>query len=74
MQYSIQVDAASAFSEDFYRSLGEKEALAIALKKGQSAIGIEDNQWYRPVLYLRWEDNEGGQLFKSLINLEKFGN
>ena len=28
-------------------------------------MGIEDNQWYRPVLYLRWEDNEGGQLFKT---------
>ena len=65
MQYSISVSAASAFSEYFYRSLGEKEALAIALRRGQSAMGIEGNQWYRPVLYLRWQDNEGGQLFKS---------
>ncbi|MBC6479534.1 MAG: hypothetical protein GDA56_18895 [Hormoscilla sp. GM7CHS1pb] len=24
---------------------------------------MEGNQWYRPVLYLRWQDNEGGQLF-----------
>lgn len=65
MQYSISVSAASAFSEDFYRSLGEKEALAIALRRGQSAMGIEGNQWYRPLLYLRWEDNEGGQLFRD---------
>ena len=65
MQYSIRVDAACAFAEYFYRSLGEKEPLAIALKRGQSAIGIEGNQWYRPVLYLRWQDNEGGKLFKS---------
>ncbi len=65
MQYSISVSAASAFSEYFYRSLGEKEALAIALRRGQSAMGIEGNQWYRPVLYLRWEDNQGGQLFKT---------
>ncbi|MEA5499183.1 CHAT domain-containing protein [Limnoraphis robusta Tam1] len=63
MQYSIRVDAACAFSEYFYRSLGEKKPLAVALKHGQSAIGIEGNQWYRPVLYLRWQDNEGGQLF-----------
>jgi hypothetical protein len=65
MPYSISVTAASAFSEYFYRSLGEKESLAIALRRGQSAMGIEGNQWYRPVLYLRWEDNEGGQLFKD---------
>ncbi|NEQ81330.1 MAG: CHAT domain-containing protein, partial [Moorea sp. SIO2I5] len=64
MTYSIRVDAASAFAEWFYRSVGEKESLAIALRRGQSAMGIEGNQWYRPVLYLRWEDNEGGQLFK----------
>ncbi|BAY49308.1 hypothetical protein SAMD00079811_69370 [Scytonema sp. HK-05] len=65
MPYSIIVAAASAFAEDFYRSLGQKESLAIALRRGQSAMGIEGNQWYRPVLYLRWEDNEGGQLFKD---------
>jgi CHAT domain/Effector-associated domain 9 len=63
MSYSITVDAASAFSECFYRSLGEKEALTVALRSGQRQMGIEGNQWYRPVLYLRWEDNEGGQLF-----------
>ena len=63
MTYSVSVSAASAFSEYFYRSLGEKDSLAVALRRGQSAMGIEGNQWYRPVLYLRWEDNEGGQLF-----------
>ncbi len=65
MTYSVSVSAASAFSEYFYRSLGEKESLAVALRRGQSAMGIEGNQWYRPVLYLRWEDNEGGKLFKD---------
>ncbi|NEO02642.1 MAG: CHAT domain-containing protein, partial [Moorea sp. SIO3I7] len=66
MTYSIRVDAASTFAEEFYHSVGEQESLAIALGRGQSAMGIEGNQWYRPVLYLRWEDNEGGQLFKSV--------
>ncbi|NES19963.1 MAG: CHAT domain-containing protein [Symploca sp. SIO3E6] len=65
MTYPIIVPAASTFAEWFYRSIGEKESLAIALRRGQSAMGIEGNQWYRPVLYLRWEDNEGGQLFKN---------
>ncbi|MEB3180360.1 MAG: CHAT domain-containing protein [Nostocaceae cyanobacterium] len=65
MQYSISVGAASAFAEEFYYSLGQQDSLASALRQGQRAIGIEGNQWYRPVLYLRWEDNEGGQLFKS---------
>jgi hypothetical protein len=67
MPYSISVPAASAFAEYFYRSLGQKESLAIALRRGQSAMGIEGNQWYRPVLYLRWEDNDGGQLFDQVV-------
>ncbi|MBE8970300.1 hypothetical protein IQ277_30040, partial [Nostocales cyanobacterium LEGE 12452] len=29
-------------------------------------MGAEGNQWYRPVLYLRWSDNEGGQPFAPL--------
>jgi hypothetical protein len=28
-------------------------------------MDIESNQWYRPVLYLRWLDKQGGQLFDS---------
>jgi hypothetical protein len=64
MTYSIRVDAAAKFAEYFYRSLGEKDSLVVAFRRGQSAIGIEGNQWYRPVLYLRWADNQGGQLFK----------
>jgi CHAT domain/Effector-associated domain 9 len=68
MSYSISVGAASAFAEAFYHSLGQKESLAIAFHRAQSVMGIEGNQWYRPVLYLRWEDNEEGQLFKFPLN------
>ncbi len=67
MTYTIEVSAAQAFVETFYRSLGKKDPLAIALRHGQSAMGIEGNQWYRPILYLRWEDNQGGQLFNLPI-------
>ncbi|NET43317.1 CHAT domain-containing protein [Okeania sp. SIO2B3] len=63
MQYSVMVDSATKFTEQFYRSLGQKNSLAVAVSQGRGAMGVEGNQWYRPVLYLRWQDNEGGQLF-----------
>ncbi|MBE9130031.1 CHAT domain-containing protein, partial [Coleofasciculus sp. LEGE 07081] len=66
MQYSVRVDAAIQFAEQFYRSLGCKNSLATAISQAQEAMGGgEGNQWYRPVLYLRWQDNEGGQLFTA---------
>ncbi|MBE9136933.1 CHAT domain-containing protein [Nodosilinea sp. LEGE 07088] len=66
MQYSIRADAASNFSEQFYRSLGKRNSLSTAIHHGRVAM-LQGNghQWFRPVLYLRWKDNEGGQLFKE---------
>jgi hypothetical protein len=65
MQYSVSVVSATKFAEQFYRSLGQKNSLGIAVSQAREAMGIEGNQWYRPVLYLRWQDkdNDGGQLF-----------
>ncbi|MBE9127016.1 MULTISPECIES: CHAT domain-containing protein [unclassified Coleofasciculus] len=63
MQYTVRVDSATQFAEQFYRSLGRKNALATAVSQGKEAMGAEGNQWYRPILYLRWQDHEGGQLF-----------
>ncbi|WP_339366856.1 CHAT domain-containing protein [Calothrix sp. 336/3] len=63
MQYSVSVVAAAKFAEQFYRSLGQKNSLGIAVSQAREAMGIGGNQWYRPVLYLRWEENQGGQLF-----------
>jgi CHASE2 domain-containing sensor protein len=65
MQYSVSVQSATRFAEQFYRSLGQKNSLAVAVSQGREAMGAEGNQWYRPVLYLRWRDNEGGQLFAA---------
>jgi hypothetical protein len=65
MQYSVSVASATKFAEQFYRSLGQKNSLGIAIAQAREVMGIEGNQWYRPVLYLRWEDNEGGQLFRD---------
>jgi len=64
MQYNVTVKGAKAFAERFYRALGNKKPLTIAVKVGQGAMGWEGNQWYRPVLYFRWQ-NEGGRLFST---------
>lgn len=66
MQYSVSVKAAKDFAEQFYRALGQKDSLSAALRQARIAMDIEGNQWYRPVLYLRWDDNEGGKLFGKL--------
>ena len=65
MQYSVSVEAATSFAEQFYRSLGQKDSLTVAVNQGREAMGADGNQWYRPVLYLRWRDNQGGQLFAT---------
>jgi CHAT domain-containing protein len=71
MQYSVTVGAAIAFVKQFYRSIGEKNSLAVAVSQGRAMMGVDENQWYRPVLYLRWQDNEGGQLFAASQTPEK---
>jgi hypothetical protein len=68
MQALVRVDAASLFAEQFYRVLGKKEPLVVALREGRKWMMEQGNQWYRPVLYLRWRDNAGGQLFVSNQN------
>lgn len=65
MQYSISIEDAKNFSEQFYRALGQKDSLSVAVRQARVAMNIEKNQWYRPVLYLRWHDNQGGQLFRQ---------
>ncbi|NES82597.1 MAG: CHAT domain-containing protein [Moorea sp. SIO2B7] len=63
MQYNVTIEGAKAFAERFYRALGNKKALSIAVSSGQEVMSREGNQWYRPVLYLRSLDEKGGQLF-----------
>ncbi len=65
MQYAVEVQAASQFTEQFYRVLGTGRSLLDAVQEGRTWMGVEGNQWYRPVLYLRWRDNQGGQLFEQ---------
>lgn len=65
MQYPVKVDSAIYFVKSFYKSLTEKNSLPRAMYKGRQNMKFTDNQWYRPVLYLRWADNHGGQLFEE---------
>ena len=64
MQYVVRVDAASQFVEQFYRVLGQRQPITVAMREGRGWMRSHLNQWYRPVLYLRWQDNDGGQLFE----------
>lgn len=65
MAFSVNTVSTTNFAERFYRALGEKLPLALAINWGRLAMdnGYEGNQWYRPALYLRWKDNEGGRIF-----------
>ncbi|MBW4542281.1 MAG: CHAT domain-containing protein [Myxacorys chilensis ATA2-1-KO14] len=65
MQYSVTSESMIAFARQFYCSIGEKNSLAVAVSQGRAMMRVDGNQWYRPVLYLRWRDNEGGQLFAA---------
>ena len=67
MQYTVSTKGATAFAERFYRELGNKQSLAVATSQGRGAMqNVEHNQWYRLIFYLRWQANDGGQLFATI--------
>jgi CHAT domain len=67
MAFTVRVDSAIAFTEQFYRAIRQKLPLVQAVSYGRQAMRYDGNQWYRPVLYMRWKDNEGegGQIFSK---------
>lgn len=65
MAFSITVDSAIAFTEHFYRAVRQKLPLVSAMNWARQMMRIESNQWYRPVLYMRWQDHYGGQMFTN---------
>ncbi|MEI6430449.1 MAG: CHAT domain-containing protein, partial [Pseudanabaena sp. ELA607] len=65
MQYTVSVQSATAFANRFYRELGNKQSLAVATSQGREAMRKDQNQWYRLIFYLRWQANDGGQLFAT---------
>ena len=48
MQYSVSVEGATKFAEQFYRSLGQKNSLALAVSQGREAMGLASQQWFSP--------------------------
>ncbi len=68
MQYKVSVKTASDFVEQFYHVLGQRRSLLEATNAGRKWMGVDGNQWYRPVVYLRWRDNDGGQLFAESVD------
>lgn len=67
MAFTVRVDSAIAFTEQFYRAIRQKLPLVQAMSYGRQAMRYDSNQWYRPVLYMRWQDSEGegGQIFSK---------
>src|SRR5262249_47448910 len=63
MQLSVDVQAAGHFASRMYRAIGANRSLTIAMTDGRMGMNTSSNQWFRPVLYMRWRDNEGGRIF-----------
>ena len=66
MQFSVSVDGAARFTDKFYQSLNQCDTLLEALTRSREEMGFDENQWYRPVLYLRSSDVKGGKIFTNL--------
>lgn len=65
MQFSVSVAGAARFTDKFYQSLNQCDSLLEALTRSREDMGFENNQWYRPVLYLRSLDDSGGKIFTN---------
>jgi len=64
MQFSATVRGASIFVRRLYSAVNARKSLAEAVRLGRISMdGDRKGSWYPPVLYLRWKDNVGGQLF-----------
>ncbi len=62
MQFEIRADQAATIAQMLYRSLADGDSITRALAWARNGLR-EEQQWYRPVLYLRTADQVDGQLF-----------
>ena len=67
MAFTVRESSAGQFATDFYRALGKRLPLTVAMSWGRRAMKFSLNQWYRPTLYLRGLNNTGGQIFDPLV-------
>jgi hypothetical protein len=65
MQLEVRADTSAKFAQALYQSIAQNDPLPTALGWARTLIGgLEDDQWFRPVLYLGAGDNREGQFFK----------
>ena len=62
MQFEIRSDQAATIAQMLYRSLADGDSITRALAWARNGLR-EEQQWYRPVLYLRNADEVDGRLF-----------
>jgi hypothetical protein len=68
MQFSVTAEAATRFTRSFYLSVGQRNPLTVAVGQARAALFADRTAWYRPVLYLRTDDdNPEGRLFSGAI-------
>lgn len=63
MQFPIDAKTASLFAKRFYALLVGNRPVVEAFACGLTGLSRESPHWYRPVLYLRWQDSALGNLF-----------
>ncbi|MCC5599417.1 CHAT domain-containing tetratricopeptide repeat protein [Nostoc favosum] len=62
--FNISEDSVTRFIEQFYRALGAKQSLLEAVTLASNAMRYYDYEWYRPVIFMRYDGNEDGYLFE----------
>lgn len=65
--FPLETEAAEEFARLLYQELGEGLALVDALHRVQESMAKPyPDEWYRPVLYLRSKQGDGGRLLESV--------
>ena len=62
--FSISEKSATEFVEQLYRALGAKKSLLEAVKLATDAMKYRKYEWYRPMIFLRHDSEEDGNLFE----------
>jgi len=66
MQFSVEAESTTAFMAGFYRALVNDVPVAHAVASAKTILIDNEDAWYRPVLYLRAdEENVEGRIFVS---------
>jgi hypothetical protein len=69
MQFAIDSDAAVSFASRLYRNIALGATLVDSVARARTDLDLEKDQWYRPVLYMRYREGGGdgdGRFFRPL--------